>query len=138
MKFAPSSKLARLGTASVITLALTTSMATPANAAPLGARPATTTAIAHSAGAQSATGLDAEARETRIAWATILTAVIAAGGAADYMGSQAAQRMYYAGLRFAEYQEIKWSMRAMVIGAIGPIFGSVFLLAFENKFYSLV
>lgn len=52
-------------------------------------------------------------------------------------GSAAAQKLYYMGYRNKEYQSQKWFIRAGVVGMLGVIVGSVLLLGFENKFYSL-
>lgn len=126
------------GVALAAALALTS--VTGATAAPLelsgsasAFRPINSAVMA--GGGSSAEGDDPEAR---VAWATILGAVVTAGGSADFMRKAAAQRMYHAGLRNPEYQQIKWSVRAMAIGAIGPIFGVVFMTSFENKFYALI
>lgn len=68
----------------------------------------------------------------------IIGAVIAAGGAAYTMGQVAGERSYYAGLRNPEYQSIKWSVRGSVIGFLGVPLGGIFMLGFENKFYSMI
>lgn len=68
----------------------------------------------------------------------IVGAVIAAGGAAYGMGQVAGQRSYYAGLRNPEYQTIKWNVRGFVLGTLGAPLGGVFMIGFENQFYSMI
>lgn len=128
------SSLCRVGVAAALTVALTAAAAAPANAA------ARAKDVGHRPAALSATVISPdETVEPRVVpWATILATVVAAGGAADYMGRNAAERMYHAGLRLPEYEGMKWSLRASAIGLLGPIFGTVFMVAFENKFYSMV
>jgi hypothetical protein len=67
----------------------------------------------------------------------IIAAVIAVGGAYSAMGRTAGERVYHAGLRNAEYQKIKWQVRAGVIGFCGVVGGPIFMTNFENKFYSM-
>lgn len=73
--------------------------------------------------------------DTQVAWLPIITAVILAGGAADGMGRQAAIKLHDAGLSQAEYEGIKWGLRAAVIELLTPIFGGIFMVSFENTFY---
>ncbi|MGK9148034.1 hypothetical protein KXS11_10455 [Plantibacter flavus] len=129
MKKLTGSTLCRVGLASALTVALAATAVGPATAVP-NVQPTSVVAMAES----NASDSDAE---TRVAWLAIVTAVIAAGGAADYMGQQAAVKMYHAGLRSAEYQQIKWPMRVAVANLLTPVFGGIFMVAFENKFNSL-
>jgi lactobin A/cerein 7B family class IIb bacteriocin len=46
-------------------------------------------------------------------------------------------RAYYAGLRNANYQNIKWQVRAGVVGLFGLV-GATVMVGFENGFYSKV
>ena len=82
---------------------------------------------------------DSDSAETRVApFLAIIAAVIAAGGTAHAMGTEAAKRSYYAGLRNTEYQSIKWNVRAFAVGLIGPVLGITFMVGFENQFYLMV
>jgi hypothetical protein len=75
-----------------------------------------------------------------VAIATILgivTAVIAASGATYGAGRVAGERAYYAGLRNSTYQKWKWQIRAAAVG-VGGVAGGIFMLGFENKFYSMI
>lgn len=75
--------------------------------------------------------------EGGIATATVVSLCIAAVGA-GYAGGQAiGERVYYSGYTNTQYQKDKWYIRAAVI-RLGGILGGVFMLGFENKFYSLV
>jgi len=67
----------------------------------------------------------------------IITAVIAVSGATYAAGQVAGERAYYAGLRNSTYQKWKWQIRAAAF-AISPIGGSIFMVGFENKFYSMI
>lgn len=67
----------------------------------------------------------------------IIIAMIAMGGSAHAMGTEAARKAYYAGLRNAEYQSIKWTVRATVVTALGPALGGTFMVGFENQFYAM-
>ncbi|MGG7507504.1 hypothetical protein [Plantibacter sp. YIM 135249] len=68
----------------------------------------------------------------------IIGAVISGGGLAYNMGVNAGERVYHNGIRNPEYQANKWGIRAMVIAALGPVAGGLFISGFENKFYFLV
>jgi len=67
----------------------------------------------------------------------IIGAVIAAGGSYYVMGEPAGQRAYYAGLRNAEYQRVKWSVRSFMLSVFGPVGIPIFMTGFGNKFYSM-
>jgi hypothetical protein len=67
----------------------------------------------------------------------IIGAALALGGSYYAMGERAGQRAYYAGLRNAEYQRVKWSVRSLVFSALGPVGMPIFMTGFENKFYSM-
>lgn len=68
----------------------------------------------------------------------IIAAVIAGGGAVYTMGQVAGERAYYAGLRNPEWQRVKWSARGTAVGLLGVVGGGIFMLGFENKFYSMI
>jgi len=68
----------------------------------------------------------------------IIAAAVAAGGTIYGIGQVAGERAYYAGLRNAEYQDVKWNVRAGVIGIVGLVPGGILLTGFENKFYSMI
>jgi hypothetical protein len=52
------------------------------------------------------------------------------------LGRIAGERAYYAGLRNARYQQIKWAVRAGILGVFGIIGGALVATGFENAFYS--
>ena len=118
---------AAIGLSSALVLAgLTSAHAAPSDAAyesPSGSL----TAVAPSPDA-SITDSD---EATRLAWWPIILGAIAVGGAVDAMGIRAAERVYYGGMTNAIYQEVKWSLRASVIGFLGPITGAIFMISFD-------
>ena len=67
----------------------------------------------------------------------IIGAAIAVGGSYYAMGERAGQRAYYAGLRNAEYQRVKWQVRGYLVAVFGPVGMPIFMTGFENKFYSM-
>lgn len=67
----------------------------------------------------------------------IIGAAIAVGGATYGAGQVAGERAYHAGLRKSKYSQIKWAVRAGVIGITSPLIGGILLTGFENKFYSM-
>lgn len=81
--------------------------------------------------------VDDPANGTEIAFLPIILGVIAAGGAYRAMGAEAAQRVYHAGLGNAEYQRIKWQIRVAIMVPLGSVGGPIFMVGFENEFYSL-
>ncbi|CYV64687.1 TPA: hypothetical protein U1673_000133 [Streptococcus suis] len=75
-----------------------------------------------------------------IATATVLgiiSAAVAAGGAAYGAGLAAGTRVYYAGLRNSQYQKIKWQVRAAAL-VVGNVWGGIFMTGFKNAFYAKV
>lgn len=129
MKILNASNLCKLGIASALTAALVATSVGPAMAET--EQPSASSVVVAE---ENAPESDAQ---TQVAWAAIITAVIAAGGAADYMGQLAAHKLWDAGLRPAQYQDVKWPLRVLVFELLTPIYGSIFMGAFENTFYHL-
>ena len=67
----------------------------------------------------------------------IVATVISISGATYGAGKIAGERAYYAGLRNSTYQKWKWQIRGAAI-AVGSIAGGIFMIGFENQFYSMV
>ena len=68
----------------------------------------------------------------------IIKGAIIVGGTVTGMGVAAAEALYYNGYPNSEYQKNKWAIRSGVLAILGPITGPIFMISFQNKYYSLV
>lgn len=132
-------KISTLGLATALGISLTLGCATGASANERVATAAGEVGTERALDGRGEGGaVDDPANGTEIAFLPIILGVIAVGGAYHAMGSVAAQKVYHAGLRNAEYQRIKWQIRAAIMVPLGSIGGPIFMVGFENEFYSLV
>lgn len=128
------SKCVKTGMASVLTISLTCMGAVSAQAA----TPHHAVSIATEASPDVAPPVEINAETRAVPILAIIGAVIAVGGTYYGMGQAAGERSYWAGLRNAEYQRVKWQVRLAAMAPLGTVGGQIFMTGFENKFYSMV
>lgn len=128
------SKCVKTGLASALTIGLAATGAVSAQAAT--PHRAVTTMTEASPDVAPTSDTKAETRVVPII--AIVGAVIAVGGTYYGMGQAAGERSYWAGLRNAEYQQIKWQVRIAAMAPLGTVGGQIFMTGFENKFYSML